>query len=133
MNLLRPPDWTLAAACADLDPTLWDHSTPTARAVCAHCPVRHPCALEALQDAIPDGMWGGLDPDDRATIAAHWPGYDRPGTAPHGRRSRYVAGCRCLACTRANADWAQARRAAGAWTGRGRDSIPATGTRRISA
>jgi hypothetical protein len=114
--LLRPPDWTRHAACDGhpLGPTAWDRSTPAARQVCATCPVRYDCALEALTQAIPDGTWGGLTPDDRTHIAATR-GFDRPGSPRHGQRSRYITGCRCPHCREAHRRWATARRAAGAW------------------
>jgi hypothetical protein len=123
--LLRPPPWTAFAACDGhpLGPHAWDNNTPAARAICATCPVRHHCALDALNHAIPDGMWGGLTPDDRATVAAGV-GYDRPGLPPHGTRQRYThrdQPCRdnCpspITCREAHRRWAQERRAQGAWT-----------------
>jgi hypothetical protein len=114
--LLRPPAWTRHAACTGhpLGPHAWDTNRPDARAVCATCPVRYPCALEALNQAIPDGTWGGLDPDDRTRIAATR-GFDRPGAPRHGDRARYTAGCRCPHCREAHRRWAATRRAAGAW------------------
>lgn len=122
--LLRPPPWTVDAACVShhLGPAAWDHSTPAARRVCADCPVRKNCADQALADAIPTGMWGGLSPDDRRRIAAGHHGdlgtYDRPGQPRHGDRARYVDGCRCAPCKESHRRWAAERRAAGAWARR---------------
>jgi hypothetical protein len=119
-TMLRPPDWTLFAACdghPTLDPTAWDNATPQARTICAECPVRYDCALEALNNAIPDGMWGGLDPTDRAYIAEHT-GHDTPGLPRHGTRARRVHRlypCSCDLCRQAHRRWARERRAAGAW------------------
>lgn len=116
--LLRPAPWTRNAACAtELTPDAWDRCTPEARAVCATCPVRTRCATEALDNAIPDGLWGGLDPDDRTAVADHF-GYDRPGLPRHGTRARYVhrtQPCRRTCCREAHRRWADERRAAGAW------------------
>ena len=104
---LRPPAWTRGALCDGhpLGPGAWDDATPAAREVCADCPVRLACARHALDNAIPHGLWGGLDPDDRAAIADHW-AYLPPGTPAHGSRSRYVHRrfpCNCDACRAANA------------------------------
>lgn len=111
--VLRPPDWTAAAACQRHDPGDWHSPNPgrqrRARAVCTGCPVRHECALAALESGEPHGLWGGLSVDDRRTIAATY-GYPRPNAARHGTRSRYVAGCSCTACKRAHAHYEHQRR-----------------------
>lgn len=134
MTLLRPPEWTRQAACAgmtggDFDPWHPDDDLPPARValqhamarrVCAECPVRLACALDALTDALPDGMWGGLTPADRRQVArAHPDMFPRPGAAAHGTRSKYVAGCTtgigggaCEDCLRSHREYARARRAA---------------------
>ncbi|MDP5184794.1 WhiB family transcriptional regulator [Blastococcus sp. BMG 814] len=129
-SLLRPPAWTRSAACAGLvtrDLDFWHPHDDlpaakkavqfaVARRVCAECPVRHPCALEALEGAIPHGMFGGLDPADRRRIAAGY-GYERPGAAAHGTYARYVsctAGDRagkCAPCREAKRRYMEARRA----------------------
>lgn len=105
-TVLRPPDWTIDAACAN-QPAEWWHSEDTreqlaARTICTTCPVRLTCALDALGRAEPYGVWGGLDRADRRTVAREY-GYPHPAAAAHGTRSRYVAGCRCPDCTRAHA------------------------------
>lgn len=110
--LLRPPSWTADAHCSDhpqLDATHWDRCTPQARAVCETCPVRYQCAQEALADAIPEGLWGGLDPTDRREIAAGH-GYRHPGAATHGTRACYVAGCRRDECRAAHATYERERK-----------------------
>lgn len=126
--LLRPPDWTVKAACLgmigkDFDPfhppehlTAGEQAAQhaLARLVCARCPVRHPCALEALQGGIGHGVWGGLTVADRRRIARKH-GYPQPGSAQHGTRACYVAGCREPECREAHRRWAEGRRAAGAW------------------
>ena len=106
---LRPPAWTRGALCDGhpLGPGAWDDATPAAREVCADCPVRLACARHALDNAIPHGLWGGLDPDDRAAIADHW-AYDRPGLPRHGTRSRYghrTEPCHDACCREAMRRW----------------------------
>lgn len=140
--LLRPPDWTVQAACQgiagpDLDP--WhppDHLTAAeqaaqyalARLVCSRCPVRHPCALEALHEGIGHGVWGGLDPADRRRIARKH-GYPNPGAAPHGEYSRYVTctldqGRPCADCREAKRRYMAGRRAQGLERRRRRTGTP---------
>lgn len=41
-----------------------------ARRICAHCPVREPCAHFALAGNEQHGLWGGMSPDERATERA---------------------------------------------------------------
>lgn len=132
MTLQRPPEWTKQAACSGMvtaarDPwspdddaprTVQAQETALARRICSTCPVRLSCAVEALEHAIPDGMWGGLTPADRRRVARRH-GYRDPGAALHGSRSRYVAGCdegpdggACVDCRRAHARYERERRAA---------------------
>lgn len=127
-GLLRPPDWTRQALCQglttatldpwypddDLRPAERDVQHAYARLLCAKCPVRHPCALEALHAGIGHGVWGGLTVADRRRIARRH-GYPQPGSAQHGTRACYVAGCREPECREAHRRWAEGRRAAGAW------------------
>ncbi|WP_158657535.1 WhiB family transcriptional regulator [Blastococcus saxobsidens] len=103
-SLLRPPTWTRSAACAGLVTRDHDYWHPhddlpaatkaaqfaVARRVCAACPVRYPCALEALEGSIAHGMYGGLDPGDRRRLARRH-GYPNPGAAQHGTYARYVS------------------------------------------
>lgn len=123
--LLRPPSWTRSAACAGMVTRTEDWWHPAeelpssaksvayaiGRLVCAGCPVRHPCALDALQGAIAHGMYGGLTPAERRKIAGRH-GYPLPGAPQHGTYSRYAAyGCRCRNCTEAKRRYMAARRA----------------------
>jgi WhiB family redox-sensing transcriptional regulator len=114
----RPPDWTRHAACVgswvDLD---WIEPAPEqadrCRAVCARCPVRLTCLAYALARAEPWGIWGGLDPAERAALA-YLTGCPRPVALPaHGFRARYAKhGCRCTACRHAHAIYENRRRRA---------------------
>jgi hypothetical protein len=114
--LPQPPDWTRAAACrdrwADLD---WVDPMPDqaqrCRAVCGGCSVRMACLTHAIRIAEPWGIWGGLDPDQRA-ILAQLVGLPVPAVLPmHGFRARYAKhGCRCSACRHAHAVYEHQRR-----------------------
>lgn len=114
--LPRPPEWTRAAACrarwGDLD---WVDPTPDeaerCSAVCAGCPVRMACLTHAIRIGEPWGIWGGLDPDQRAVLA-RLVGLPVPAVLPmHGFRARYAKhGCRCSACRHAHAVYEHERR-----------------------
>lgn len=124
MSLHRPPAWTEQAACQgmtgpDFDPWVVDDDLPRreqarltamARIVCSTCPVRLACAVDALTKGEPHGMRGGLTVADRRLVARLF-GFPMPGSASHGSRSKYVAGCRCEDCTYAHASYARDRRA----------------------
>ena len=68
--------WADDAACRGCDPNLWfpagghgvgvDYSD--ARRICAGCPVAADCLEHALAVPEQDGMWGGLDPDERRLL-----------------------------------------------------------------
>jgi len=73
-TLSRADDWRARAACKDTDPNTFfpDGSGPrfhaqiqAAKDICWACPVRPACAQWAIETGEPDGVWGGLDPDDR--------------------------------------------------------------------
>lgn len=68
--------WLDQAACRGCDPDLWhpwgtDYKSDTAPAVdvCRQCPVRLSCLDHAVRTREPDGIWGGLDPDQRRSYA----------------------------------------------------------------
>lgn len=76
MDRPEPGAWADQGACRDRDPDLMfpdgDEGSPAferqaeqARAVCGWCPVRAQCAAHAIAVGEPDGMWGGLSPDER--------------------------------------------------------------------
>jgi WhiB family redox-sensing transcriptional regulator len=75
-TLSRAPHWSDRAVCRELD----DRSiffpedfpkglvllvTREAKAVCARCPVVQACLEAALERPEPNGVWGGLDKDER--------------------------------------------------------------------
>jgi WhiB family transcriptional regulator, redox-sensing transcriptional regulator len=87
-NALRPPDGSLAwqsdAACRDVDPDLFFPSHPPshpdnrpsvrarveepAKQVCRACPVVDPCLEYAVTRNQDDGIWGGLNEDERRSL-----------------------------------------------------------------
>ena len=86
-------EWRTRAACRSVaDPEIffpvaesgpvYDAQVAVAKAVCAACPVRVECLDDALI-RIPEGIAGGLTPDERRRLR-------RPLVAPQGRR-----GTRC--------------------------------------
>ena len=64
-----PNEWREDAACRDLDTAIFfpetDEATAAAKAVCATCPVREACLQFALVTRQDDGVWGGLDENER--------------------------------------------------------------------
>ena len=75
-----PDGWRHNAACREhIDDDLW---FPTSRSnsdryaaacaeaatICAGCPVRAVCATVSITTRADHGVWGGLTPEDRATI-----------------------------------------------------------------
>jgi WhiB family redox-sensing transcriptional regulator len=75
-TLSRAPHWSDRAACRELE----DRSiffpedfpkglvllvTKEAKAVCVRCPVIEACLAAALERPEPNGVWGGLDKDER--------------------------------------------------------------------
>lgn len=63
------------ALCAADDPEAWfpgRHSTKAerdaAKAVCGVCPARAACLEWAMDTHEPEGIWGGLDEDERRKL-----------------------------------------------------------------
>jgi WhiB family redox-sensing transcriptional regulator len=67
-----PDEWRKDAACRDLDTAVFfpetEDETATAKAVCATCPVREACLQFALVTRQDDGVWGGLDENERRRL-----------------------------------------------------------------
>jgi len=67
-------DWRHQALCRGFDPEIWFPvgdggpaliQAAEAKAVCAACPVQADCLAFALESGCSDGIWGGLDVDER--------------------------------------------------------------------
>ncbi len=52
-------------------PPVRDRRERVAKAICAACPVREPCAVYALAHRELHGVWGGLSEADRRRRLAH--------------------------------------------------------------
>jgi WhiB family redox-sensing transcriptional regulator len=89
IEALLLPDWTLSAACRDLDEAAADRiffperggRATAAGAICHSCVVRGECLEYALSDenAFDAGIWGGTTPKERRALAA--PPAPPPSTA----------------------------------------------------
>lgn len=72
--------WRGHAACRNEDPELFfpvgttgpaPLQTDEAKAVCHRCPVTEQCLTWALENRVPDGVWGGLSEDERRGLLRH--------------------------------------------------------------
>ena len=72
LTTYNPDDWRLDAACRDLDTSIFfpetDDAVATAKAICAACPVREACLEFPLITRQDDGVWGGLDENERRRV-----------------------------------------------------------------
>lgn len=107
--------WRIRAACQRWQHIDWiDPSAEEAqrcRDICAGCTVKGACIEAALTAGEPWGIWGGLDPGERATLAEQRGIAFRPRSiAPHGTNPRYAKhGCRCDACRSAHTTYERSR------------------------
>lgn len=65
--------WRERGACVDVDdPELFFpeqfQSAEPAKAICAGCPVREMCLAFAVKHGEAHGVWGGLEPAERADL-----------------------------------------------------------------
>lgn len=131
------PRWRDRAACKGKTPALWfptlddpDNHGQHAKTICATCPVREQCLIDAVSTRQMHGILGGAGEKQRRplrrawleggirwtmTVAAHWKRLagdrldvfeagllDANGDrATHGLPGSYSKGCRCSACTMA--------------------------------
>lgn len=70
MSLAELDDWTLAARCRGMQDDLFPDGAgqKRARSVCMGCPVRCECLVEALDNRIEWGVWGGLTERERRQL-----------------------------------------------------------------
>ena len=104
------PDWMEQAECAGWDLTRLDpwHDPELvliAKAVCHRCPVLDECARFAVDSGMWEGVWGGMDVEERSRWAK------RHGQPRHGTLTGYTGdGCRCVLCQAAIREYDQAKR-----------------------
>ncbi|WP_375481282.1 WhiB family transcriptional regulator [uncultured Jatrophihabitans sp.] len=90
-------DWRERAACAGVDPELFfpvgsgiraNRQAVAAKRICAGCPVIERCRDLALRRGF-EGIWGGLDDDERRRLRARRPSGEPPpsGWTPGQARS----------------------------------------------
>lgn len=71
---VRDASWQEQAACRTEDPEIFfpfasdRRAVDRAKAICARCDVRATCREEALANRETDGIWGGLDEDQRRNL-----------------------------------------------------------------
>lgn len=71
---LRHGDWVEHAACLGADRTVFFappsdvDAADRARAVCGRCPVTEECLDYALTNQMTEGIWAGLDPEQRRAL-----------------------------------------------------------------
>ncbi len=62
--------WTMSASCRGMEDKLFCEAKDQrqARKVCRHCPVQIDCLIEALDNRIEWGVWGGMTERERRTL-----------------------------------------------------------------
>jgi WhiB family redox-sensing transcriptional regulator len=72
LTTFDPKEWRSLAACRDVDTAVFfpetESEVATAKAICAACPVREACLDFALITRQDDGVWGGLDENERRRV-----------------------------------------------------------------
>ena len=65
-----PEDWTLQAKCRGMEDALFPEGAnqKRARQICMDCPVRNECLVEALDNRIEWGVWGGMTERERRQL-----------------------------------------------------------------
>lgn len=122
-------DWMQQAACRGMDPAIWhptaldtrassvrrqhperiDAICAPAKAICRRCPVVADCLAYAIDNAENDGVWGGMDPQERQRLVGvrrrcKWCG--RGFSLPRDRQSSMVTcGAECQRLLRRSQTW----------------------------
>jgi len=76
MNAKFDEEWTLRAACAKRSPDelfVQGAAQRQAREVCFACPVRLECLVDALDNRIQYGVWGGMTERERRALLRRAP------------------------------------------------------------
>jgi|SRR5690625_1294532 len=76
MNPLADQSWTAEAACAKEDPDnlfVRGAAQRQAREICFGCTVRLECLIDALDNRIQYGVWGGLTERERRALLRRSP------------------------------------------------------------
>lgn len=112
---LHESGWRRRARCRGrVDLNFYSNSRRQIRAckaVCAPCPVRAACAVEAILRHDPWGVWGGMTPEERDELVTGIPQFVSADQIPHASNTRYLRdGCRCVRCTDAHTfhEWMRA-------------------------
>ncbi len=69
--MIGDTDWTKSARCADARPDelfVRGAAQHRAKRLCASCPVRTECLIEALDQRIEWGIWGGMTERERRAL-----------------------------------------------------------------
>ena len=89
---MQLPDWMADAECAigGHDKDLWfpesgNYHIKQAKRICQTCPVKQQCLDFADREGYDDGIWGGLDRDERKKLKNS----KRPKTHDTVRRDDY--------------------------------------------
>jgi hypothetical protein len=126
-------NWWRHAACRERLDLDWiepgKREIALCRAICVRCPVLAECRQAALSAGEAWGVWGGLNPDERAVLAAQH-GYPPPTVLPaHGTNARYAKHrCRCPSCRHAHTQHERRRRNGLAKPDTSRDSTECAAT-----
>jgi WhiB family transcriptional regulator, redox-sensing transcriptional regulator len=75
-GLVADQHWTAYGACAGTPPDdlfVEGAAQRSAREVCAACPVRVDCLIDALEHRILFGVWGGMTERERRSLLRRFP------------------------------------------------------------
>ncbi|MCV7101778.1 WhiB family transcriptional regulator [Mycobacterium palustre] len=92
-NPQEPSGWVSQALCQTLDPDelfVRGADQRRAAAICRRCPVMFPCAVEALDNKVEFGVWGGLTERQRRAMLKKHPEVVSWSAVLHKHRTRNV-------------------------------------------